>query len=372
MKKIFLLTIFVIFTNFVFASSFKISNTFGGNEDTLSGRDLVSDKDSKKYFSLSDRLQADVKTNYFNSRLRLDFYDLNFQNYCAYMLFRGYIQAGIPQISFVAGNSYFSKFDLKAGEIYALDLVPNYSKLLKSGLSLYSEIPFSKKLKLKLGVGVEVPFLQSYNIDLKDGENDDSINTDYKLDFGFDLVKKDAFSIGFAARDILYGANGKYSVLGGFNAGDFRFNGGFIYNNTDEDVLPDEARFSLMGTVLYKNDYGISVSTTLVSGLNSQYVAVSNKDSTVIKIKSYDNDAVPLMWACSFNYDFQNGFEMDVRTKLTNMIKQSEDAKFMLYPNVNYEFLNGMFEVCGGLKFYFSQSGTTFNLPISIKISHEF
>lgn len=368
MKKIFLLTIFAIFTNLAFSSAFKISNTFGGNEDTLNGSDLVSDK----YFSLSDRLQADVKTKYFNSRLRLDFYNLNFKNNCAYMLFRGYVQAGIPQISFIAGNSYFSKFDLKAGEIYALDTVPNYSKLLKSGLSLYSEIPFSKKLKLKLGAGVETPFLQSYEVDLKDNEADTSINSDYKVDFGFDLVKKDAFSIGFAARDIFYGANGKYSVLGGFNVGDFRLNGGFIYNNTDEDVLPDEARFSLMGTVLYKNDYGFSVSTTLVSGLNSQYVKVSDEDSSVIKIKSHNNDAVPLMWASSVNYDFQNGLEIGVRTKLTNMIKQTDDAIFMLYPNVNYEFLNGMFEICGGLKFYFSNSGTTFNLPISIKMKFEF
>lgn len=359
MKKILTVFIFLSFSLSAFSQVFKISDTFGANENTLSGVNFFEGD----YLTFADRIQSDLKTKYVSGRARLDFYNLNLldkkkwtgDEYKAQILFKGYLQAGIPYISLVAGNSFFSKFDIKASEVFPLDEVPNYGKVLKDGIGLYSEINFDKKNKLSLGAAVESDTIFA-------GE-------DFALDFGFDFVQKNTFSLGASIRDVTQGAFGKYSLFGGYYFKDFKITSGFIYNNTDEDILPYEAKYSLQLGFLYKNkDNGIRASLALVSALNSEYLAAKKQVT-----KNYDYDAFPFMAAASFDYDFSNGLEAGLLLKFSDLIGEYNCGSFVLYPHLNYVFCNDLLELDGGLKFDFNNSGASrhldFSLPLSLKIS---
>lgn len=348
------------------AQSFSVSNTFGGNTNTLEGTNLFTSSSllapeeigpaNFANFAMSDRLQADADTKYFEGRARFDLYNINFAGISPDFLFRGYAKAGIPYISLVFGNSFFSKFEIKAAEISALDAVPNYGKVLKNGLGLYSEIPFSKKNKLKLGTAVESDSLFGLE--------------EFALDFGFDYVIKNKFSIGSSLRDVTSGAYGKYSVFAGGNVGDFRINGGYIYNNTDLQILPAESKHSIQASVTYNlKSKGIKTGSVLVTGLTPEYLK-GKKETT----KRYANDAVPFMAALFFNYKFSEpDLELGLRIKYATMLHAANSTIVQIHPNLNYVFCNDMLELNGGLNFDVTnvagKNELIFSLPVSLKFT---
>ena len=62
------------FTALSAADTISLTNTFGGDNDKLSGKDFISfDKDGNKTDThISDRVQLDLASKYIDSRLRLD------------------------------------------------------------------------------------------------------------------------------------------------------------------------------------------------------------------------------------------------------------------------------------------------------------
>lgn len=352
MKKILLVTAAVLLSAALTAQNFSISNTIGGNQDTLEGQDLLAGNQ----FALADRLQADVDTKYFEGRGRFDIFNVTFDGTKPELLFRGYAKAGIPYISAVFGNSFFSKFQIKAAEVYALDTVPNYGKIIKNGAGLYSEIPFNKKNKLKLGTAVEF---------------DSIIGIDsFAMDFGFDYIMKNRFSVGGSFRDVTSGQFGKYSVLAGTNFGDFRLNAGYIYNNTDIVMLPSEAKHSIHVDFEYSNkSLGIKAGSVIVSALTPEYLRGGKG-----KTDYYADDAIPFMAAFSFDYSF-DGPKLDLGLKLnySNMLRAYNSCHFIIYPNVNYKFCNKMLELNGGVKLDCNNVTTVnkvdFSLPVSLKFT---
>jgi len=352
MKKIFPLIFFTAVLLPLSAQTLSISNTFGGNTETLEGQDLLI----KNQFSLSDRLQTDFRSSYLDFRGRCDIYNINFDNTSPEFLFRGYIRAGSPYISGVAGNSFFSKFAIKAAEIDALDTVPNYGKVIKNGLGIYSEIPFNKKNTLKLGAAVES--------DCIFGEDD------FALDLGADYVLKNRFSAGVSLRDVTAGKFGKYSAFTGFNFGNFRFNTGYIYNNTDTDLLPAESKHSVQAAFSYANKkLKIKAGSTVISALTPEYLRGGKE-----KTETYENGAIPFMATASFTYSFKKPeIDLGLQLKYSDMLKNNNSRHIIIYPYADYVFCNKLLELNGGLKFDCTNSGgkntVIFSLPVSIKVT---
>lgn len=340
--------VFVCILNLSFADKVVVSNTAGADSSSFSTTDFIS-PDGVSFY---DRTQLDLNFKFTEGRWRFDF-GFPAPSYSPECYFSGYQTLNLPYVTFAAGNSYFSKFDLKAGSLHASDETPSYGKLLKSGIGVYSEIPVEKSKKIKLGAAC----------------NFDSFTEGrFILDVGADFVWKKVFSAGFSAKDITSLNYGKYSLFAGFNAGDFRFDGGFIYNNTDSTVLPQETKYSLSGSVEYKHKkiYG---AFDLVSGLNSEYLA-----STAKKTNVYSDNGVPFMMAGLFSYEAADNLKLDLSAKYQNMINQSGSYSFMICPKCEVSFFNEMLQVEGGLRgSLYSQSGINIidlTVPLTVKFQY--
>lgn len=362
MKKLLLSVLCVLLLSSLFAQEIKITNSFGGDSDNLEGEDFLSFPNEAGML-FSDRLQVSYKSKIFDGKVRFDIWNTeNSEDEDFYISpnikLKGFGKINIGNyISIIAGNSYFSNFDIKAGELFASDTIPNYGKIVKSGLSLYSEIPFDKKGKTKLKLGTGIDYDSIF----------DSFE-DLDLNFGADFIYKNLFYTGLSLRSIPHGEFGKYSIFAGGKFSDFKVNGGFIYNNTDDDILPNEAKYSASISGRYKNDdLGFSIAADIVSGLNSQYLS-SKKEKT----KNYKNNAIPFMAAADFGYDPTDNLSIGLNITYEQMLRLNDTSIITIYPNICYCFYDDKYEVSGGTRIELNKNTgngiTSVSLPVLFKV----
>jgi len=361
-RLIFTASLLIALGTSLFAQELVVTNTIGGNSDKLDGGDLVSfsiygTDDYEHYspdFTIADRLQLDFNYKWFTTRGRVDAYFSTYNNFDHNIRFNGFAKAQpIQQIGIIAGNSFFSNLGTNFGELYALDDLPTYGKLLKDGVGLCSTIPFgSSKIKLKMAGGLE--FDSFYNKP-----------ADWIYSGGFEVSKKDLFSAGATARNFTQGAFGKYAVMGGYYPGDFAINAGFIYNNTNEELLPKETKYSLSLSGGYKNkDLGFKIYADLITGLNNQYLATSDR-----KTKTYDG-FIPFMTAFRGTYSILDNLDAGLSVKYTKLLYKQKTSTFTIYPNAEYQ-INDMFTLSGGLRLKLDTASdkvlTDYSLPLDFK-----
>ena len=358
MKKTLSTTILLFFTSFIFAQNFTFTNRFGGDSNELEGSDLLS----YTGFNISDQAQLDYSGKYLEGRIRFDIFSPDEDGNLPNFRFRGYGKiTPFSYLSLVAGNSFFSKFAIKGGELFALSGTPNYGKIIKNGIALYSEIPFDEKGKTKLKIGSAI-------------ESDSIFNTttnDIILDFGFDFVKKGAFSIGASARNILAGEFIKCSLLGGINLGDFRINSGFIYNNTDTDLLPKKTRYSVSAGLEYKQKkLPFYAGFDFISGLNSEYLDNGDRE-----VKSYSNGSAPFVMAGIFKYRITDAITAGFRTIYRDFWGTANNMNLEFYPNASWKFADELMEVSGGVRVNLTNTSgsliTNVSLPLMFTIKLE-
>lgn len=362
MKKVLFGIFCILFTATLSAQEIKITNSFGGDSDNMAGQDFLSFPYNAGML-FSDRLQISCKSKFLEGKVRFDIWNTeNSINEEAAlspsMQLKGFGKVNFGDyISLVAGNSYFSTFDIKAAELFANDTIPNYGKVIKSGLSLYSEIPFDKKgkTKLKLGTGIEYDTLL------------DSFET-IDLDFGADFIYKNKIYSGISLRSIPAGAFGKYSAFVGGKFNDLRINGGFIYNNTDEDILPNEAKYSASLSGRYKIDkLGLSIAADAVSGLNSQYLS-SKKEKT----KTYKNNAIPFMTSVNIESEPGENLTVGLNVAYRKMLRITDSSTTTIYPYVSYCFNDEKYEISSGTRLELDRNTgngiTKVSFPVLFKV----
>lgn len=366
MKKIFTALAFYLLAASAYGwkFDFSVSDTFGGNTDTLEGGQAFSlfyDKTEgyNSYFSIADRLQLDFESKILTARGRLDAYISSNPKIDKGMNFKGFVNfSPVVQFGVAAGNSFFNQFGMECGQLYALEDTPSSGKLLKSGIALYSEIPFSDSpYSLKSMFGFE--WWPEFT------------NTDQLLlGGGIEFSKKKTFSVGATARNFTAGEFGHYAIFAGVYPSNFTLNAGFIYNNSSENLLPAETKYSLLFSGGYKNkNLGLEISGDFVTGLTTEYLAGNSKTT-----KTYDG-YFPNLLAFRANKKILNNLETGLFIKLTNLVNKPNSSVLTLNPKAEFSFASDHLTLDAGLKFVFdfSQGGISeFSLPVSLKYKYKY
>ncbi len=368
-KKIFSLTaFFLLFSAELFAQKITLTNTFGGDQDKIKSSDaLVLERNENQFFATSgmlfaNRTQLDFEWDKIESRLRLEEY-FTYNNSSSEqelnVNFKGFFRFKfIPQLSFLAGNSFFSKFPVEAAYLAASDDVPKFGRMLKNGAGVYSEIPF-------LSDSEKTICLMKFSAGIEDDVFDSTENL--KLDFAADFVFPKIFSIGFTAQDVLDASFGKYAVFAGLNfVPNLTLNFGYSYNNTDEDFLVNEAMHSLICSVEYKvKSLGLKFSNDFICALSNEYLGKSAK-------KYYENNAIPFMDRIYAEYDFSSEYSAALDFRADGFFNE-ENVSFVIHPSVQYKTLSKILTLNAGLRFYFETEQENplvkISVPLTCKLS---
>ncbi len=363
-KSFSLLAVLLFLGAGVFAQKITLTNTFGGDQEKIKSSDaLVLERNENQFFATSgmlfaNRTQLDFEWDKLETRLRLEEYftyntssseqelNTNFKGYFRYKF--------IPQLSFLAGNSFFSKFPIEAAYLAASDDVPKFGRMLKNGAGLYSEIPF-------LSDSEETIFLLKLSAGIEDDVFDSTENL--KLDFAADFVFPEMFSLGFTAQDVLDAAFGKYAVFAGIDIDpNLILNFGYSYNNTDEDFLVNEAKHSLICSAKYKiKSLGLKFSNDFICALSNAYLGKSAE-------KYYENDARPFMERVCVEYDFASEYSAALDFRADGFLNE-ENVSFVIHPSVQYKPASKLLTLNAGLRFYFETQEENPLVKISVPVT---
>lgn len=261
-------------------------------------------------FIFQNRLQLDTAVKHAEGRVRVDM-NHTFENGTYSIPFEIKAYALFKPVKYVfvgAGNSFFKKYPVQAAYLAASDDYLKTGRLLRNGLGVLGNIPFSDDVKLSLSTSIG-----------PDEWNDDAeTDVEYaaqKIDVnaGFNLSVLDRFSIGAVANKI-NGTEFQAGVYGGFEGNEDFANGllintGYIYNFRDSFMA--KTQHGLMMSAGYKiNALGLGFYGDFITGLNSNYLKKSGK------IKNYENNQIPFYGALAVVYDGLDDWNVYLRSKV--------------------------------------------------------
>ena len=226
------------------AQSIKVTNTFGGDSDNISGSDLFvfeNQKDEEGSYEnefgnktrVSDRLQLDASVSKFDSRIRIEFNATKLNGKDSTVRFRGYGRfKPVDQFQLIAGNDFFTKVPVDAGYLVASDDYPKYARILQNGFGAISGWTFGEEKNINLIIASGLKGGDDTFLDM------DSLGFDAGLNFGI----KNVFSAGASFQNMT-GDNFSVAAFAGLNSVEnLILNAGYIYNATDTDFITKPAK----------------------------------------------------------------------------------------------------------------------------------
>ena len=352
--------------------SWQFTNTSGANLDKTGGRDLFefnysSEEEKIKWsqdISFFNRLQFDFKNNFLESRIRLenlcaeeiakeDEFAFPLTSNSSLKFYANY--SPLPFISLGFGNSYFGKFEIRGSELQAFDDTSKFGKMIREGLSLSTNLFFGEEenINLRAALALHSDFMYG--------------DSSLKLSFGHDFKIKNLFSFGSTFQNI----TSYKRKIGIYASADFiknfKFNAGFVYNNTDTSFLPKESLYSLTLSAGYKvKSIGLGFYADCITGLSDKYLGGD-------EIKSYSQNQIPYVFALRAEYSPWDFLKLETKVIRQNLFSSSSQGKTVIYPFAEYSFGNEHFTLSGGLRFTFNEaisSGlTSLGIPLTLKVS---
>jgi len=373
-KKNFIALVLMVAGGITFAKSYSVTNTFGGSTEDLEGQDLFTlgrtYNPEKNVYTLNnsdmhvaDRIQLEAGNEVIETKIRLDLFNFENVDY-EEGVFPGINLKGYGLVNFndyvsmTAGNGFFSRFEIKAAELFAMDTLPDSGKILRNGAGIFGTIPFDKKAKTKLNAGAGL----EYTSDFSDIKN-------LKADFGASFIVKKNFSVGVSAHSFTAGEFGKYGIFASKLIGDdIKINAGFIYNNSDKDVLLRETKYSVQLSGKYTNDdLRFQVAADVISGLNSEYL--SGKTQETLK---YEGNGIPFAADLDVAYFVTDKVKAAVNVMYQDLLNTKGNYLCQVYPNIGYSSKKGKYSVNGGVKLFFEQTTvkglTRVSVPVVCKV----
>lgn len=348
MKKITKLVAITFFASMSFAlsaQSVSITNTFGGDEDNLSGNDfLIFDKDGDKEDThISDRLQLDVKSEHLDSRVRFNFdASGNKSGKGTNVQTQGYVNLRpVQPLNIIVGNKFFAKWAMAPSYLCAVD------DNLVGG-------------KLTGDNGAAVVF------DMKGFQAAAGVGYESKLDanFGLAYTLEDVFSVGATLQNATENARTVSAYAGLLAVENLTFNAGYGYHLTENnDYLNDNDEESTLAfehaailTVGYEfPDLGLYLAADGIFSLTDK-VYDSISDSTAELLDEDENKVFPIFAALYASYGINDAWTIACRGKALFLGKNYIAS---VYPHFEFETTVGKFT--SGVRFLFDSEADGFN-----------
>lgn len=335
MKKISKIIAVTFFTSICFAlsaQSVSITNTFGGDDDNLSGGTdflVFDDEGNKEDTHIADRLQLDVKSDYLDSRVRIDFNatkdkagkDTAVQT-------RGYVNLRpVQPLNIIVGNKFFTKWAMNPSYLCAVDDNLVGGKITgDNGSALVFNM---NGFQAAAGVGYES-----------------------KLDanFGLAYTLEDVFSAGATLQDATNSQRTISAYAGLLAVENLTLNAGYAYHLIDNDYSA-ACEHAALFTVGYEfPDLGLYIAADGIFSLtNKSYEPDS--DTTIEYMDSNGDSYNPIFTALYASYGINDAFTIACRGKLLILGK---DYYGSVYPHFDFATTVGTFR--SGVRFNFDNS----------------
>ena len=434
MKKIFLVSIVLIFVNVIFAEKSKITikNVFGGDFDKLGDYDLFShtnetdingDTESNNNFAIGDRIQADFESKMVNSRVRLEMLYQNVANESHKFVFApsGFVHfTPIPQIGIVAGNNFYKYFAFSSGYLAASDDTTKHGRLLVNSVDrdaylgnddfsvygngfaggLTSNWTFGEDDQIYVKAAAGASFYTNFDDD-----------NDHTFDFGINGGMNNIFDFGFTAHAINSDER-KFGVFAGLTYfPNLILNAGFYYNFTDSDYLPEtrvernnEDEFKKQTTKYalglsggYKFGFGLGVYADIITGLTNEYIGkvkyydsdgnlIDTKTTTIVRGGSavkyvngvakrtdeFAHEGVPFYTQLRFTYSLTDELELLFNFKVRTMLRDSSSTWLTFYPHCNFDLPKKLGTVAAGIRLDMNKARTDGLYSISFPVTYTY
>lgn len=353
----------------VFAQSITLTNTFGGNNDSIDaptgGKDFITftqHDDDSNYTNVvtkvSDRLQLDFSTANLDGRIRTEFSTSTLDGKEADVRFRGWLRyRPVEQIGFVAGNDFFTKYTVAAAYFAASDDYASYGKMAENGIAVVGDIA-----GLRLAANIS-----------GDSLYDD--NEEFKLNFGAQYRIKDVASFGATLKSVTNGnfSTGIFAALESVE--NLTLNAGFVYNSTETTFLPAASKYVLRASAGYKiKDAKLGLFADFATGLNNEYIAAekdADKNITgyeTLEYKEDGDDYVPLQVRGRVSFDATDTLSLNAFVKVNTLVGAEDSSTTEVYPYVNIK-LPKFGTLNAGLRMKFNDNDglAEFSIPLGWK-----
>ncbi|WP_027728655.1 hypothetical protein [Treponema sp. C6A8] len=338
-KLISSVVIFAVMTFSVTAQSVSVTNSFGGNTDSLSGDDfLIFDRSGDKEDThISDRLQLDVTSKYIDSRVRLDFNGSgNKDGKNSAIQTRGYVDfRPVQPLNFMLGNAFFTKWAMKHGYLQALDDNHVSSKLCgnNGAAVLFNMAGF----QLSAGTGYE-----SY----------------LDLNLGASYTLPNVFAIGVTSQDTTNNNRSISAYVGLLAVENLTLNAGYSYNFMAYDYLPNCEHVAILSVGYKFADFGLFIAADALYDITGK--SYNSTTEEFVEQKDVDGDKYNSYCAVLFaGYDVNDKLTISCRGIAYNADKTRKTIKnshsFIIYPNFDFKTEVGTFTA--GARFYLSKNG---------------
>lgn len=349
------------------AQSIKVTNTFGGDSDNISGSDLFvfeNQKDEEGSYEnefgnktrVSDRLQLDASVSKFDSRIRIEFNATKLNGKDSTVRFRGYGRfKPVDQFQLIAGNDFFTKVPVDAGYLVASDDYPKYARILQNGFGAISGWTFGEEKNINLTIASGLKGADDTFLDM------DSLGFDAGLNFGI----KNVFSAGASFQNMT-GNNFSVAAFAGLNSVEnLTLNAGYIYNATDTDFITKPAKNALSVTVGYNfKKIGLFASADVISALGNEYI----DDGETKDYKDGNDDLIPFLSKMNVSYKISDSVTVGTKAKIAAMLGERDSTQTEIYPNVTYTLPKKLGSITSGVRLSFDADKLAkFAIPLSWK-----
>lgn len=323
-QSILILCLLLIISFPVFAkNSFSITNTLGGDSTSISKKDFLTFNNfTNLEYTLADRIQLDASNDIFTGRIRTTITPYDIDGEYSNITLKGYIYFHPNEyFGIAAGNAFFDKFAIKSFYFNAMDDAPNYGKLMNNGVGFYGAYDFSKKSDVPLSLKV------SFCVDTE---------SNYKwrelgFNFASDIKLKNYFEIGASLKNIYDDENMTFacSISQDFIK-NLNFALGYVYNNTDSDILKVKTKDSIFLSSAYKfENIPMTLSLDYITGLNDSYIS----DKGVTKDRGY----IPFTVASKIDYELNKDWKIHFLLQMNGNIGLMEQSLYQAFTSVDYK-----------------------------------
>ena len=335
------------------AQSVSVTNTFGGDEDNLSGDDfLIFNKDGNREYDthISDRLQLDVNSEHLDSRVRLDFNgskDKDGKNTSVQT--RGYVNLRpVQPLNIIVGNKFFAKWAMAPSYLCAVDDNLVGGKLTgDNGAALVFDL---KGFQAAAGVGYEKKL---------------------NANFGLAYTLEDVFSAGATLQNATENARTISAYAGLLAVENLTLNAGYGYHLAENDYLTDNDKDTSISfdhaailTVGYEfPDLGLCLAADGIFSLTNKFYN-AELDTTSDILDSKGDKCNPIFAALYASYGINDTLTVACRGKL---LLWGKDYIVSVYPHLDFATTVGTFTT--GVRFGFDKEDgfTGFSIPFSWK-----
>lgn len=316
------------FTALSAAETISLTNTFGGDNDKVSGKDFISfDKDGNKSEThISDRVQFDLASKYIDSRIRLDINgsgDLKGAN--PVLQIAGFVNfRPVEWLNFIAGNNFYTKWAIDGAFLSASENYPATGKLADSN-----------------GAGIV------FNYAGFQGAAAIGYEADWNVNFGTAYTIKDIASFGATAQNVTKSDAASYSAYAKLLAVKNLFlDFGYSYNYAGGiiEATKHEAQFS---TGYNLSNFGLTLNLDGLFGLT----------------KKDDSSDIPL--AVVFRTSYKATDNLNATAKITLLQGSATGLTTTVYPYVDYKTNFGTLRAGTEVVFNSKNGYQGINIPLS-------